>query len=229
MPCETAFQIAGLLVYLPLDTISSGMTEDASPNNHDGMILGGAGLAPGRRGMGILLDGGSKAISLGSPSTLDNLPALTVCAWVNPSFVDAQKEGATIADKSSDGYSGGWNAYLDYDPDPTELGLHVGFLASEGQWGYGRAIVEASTWTHACTTWSSGAALTVYANGTLDVILESGTVHGPPAHDDSANPLVLGRATSTNQFHLNGTLDDFLLYDRVLTAGEIASIHACTP
>ena len=50
----------------------------------------------------------------------------------------------------------------------------------------------------------------------------------PPAHDDSANELVLGRATNANQYHLNGTLDDFVLYGRVLSGDEIAAIHACT-
>jgi hypothetical protein len=88
--------------------------------------------------------------------------------------------------------------------------------------------VPASAWTHACTTWSAATGLRLYANGELEAVLEGGTVHAPPAHDDSANELVLGRATNADQYRLNGTLDDFLLYSRVLSGDEIAAIHACT-
>jgi hypothetical protein len=224
VPCQQAIEIAGLLVHLPLDSIASGVTEDASANNHDGMVLGGAALGPGRRGMGIVLDGGSKAITLGSPTELDNLSALTVCAWLHLSRIDSANQGATIADKSTDGYVGGWNSYLDYDS--TDSAVHVGYLAREGQWAYGQSPVPVATWTHACTAWGSNA-LTVYVNGSVDAILEMGTAHAPPADDDAANDLVLGRQTNTNQYNLNGTLDDFVLYGRALTASEIAAIHAC--
>lgn len=223
-PCVQAIDIPGLLVYLPLDAIATGKTLDASSNHFDGTVLGGAMLGPGYHGMGTVLDGGSKAITLGSPAALDNLTALTVCAWVNPSTIDPQNAGATIADKSTDGYAGGWNSYLDFEP----TSLHLGYLASEGAWGYGVATVPPSTWTHTCTVWTSST-LTLYVNGKVDPISASGTTHAPPAQDDAANDLVLGRQTNTNQFHLNGTLDDFVLYNRALEATEIAAIHACAP
>ena len=225
--CNSAIMITGLLVYLPLDAVNGVITEDASPNNHDGTVLGGATLGPGHRGQGMILDGGSRAINLGSPAAFDNLDAMTVCAWVNPLRVDAQNPGATIADKSLDGYDGGWNAYLDYDQ--SDFALHPGYLSREGEWAYGTAFVPMMRWTHACTTWSLSTGLAIYADGALETISGTGTVHPPPAHDDAAHDLVLGRATNANQYHLNGTLDDFLLYSRVLSADEIAAIHACTP
>ncbi len=226
MPCSEAIGIPGLLVHLSFEAIAGGVIEDASSNNHDGVVLGGAALGPGRHGMGIVLDGGAKAVSLGSAAELDNLAAMTICAWVSPSTIDPQNQGATIADKSNDGYDGGWNTYLDYDPD--DSALHVGYLARVGAWGYGVKQVMASRWTHACTVWSEGA-LTVFVDGQQDAIQESGTTHTPPEADDAANDLVLGRQTNTNQFHLNGTLDEFVLYDRALGAEEIRAIHACTP
>jgi hypothetical protein len=224
MSCRQAIEISGLLVYLPLDSVTGGVTSDASPNHHDGTVLGGAALGPGYHGMGMVLDGGSKAITLGSPAALDNLSSLTVCAWLNPSVLDRTNPGATIADKSNDGYDGGWNAYLDFEP----TSLHVGYLAREGVWGYGVSTVPISTWTHACTVWSNGA-LTIYVNAQLDALATMGMIHGLPAHDDAANDLVLGRQTNANQYPLNGTLDDFVLYDRALDANEIAAIHGCSP
>src|SRR6476659_7975798 len=62
MSCGEEIGVAGLLAYLPFDSLSSGSVEDASPNNHDGIVLGGAMLGPGRHGMGVVLDGGGKAI-----------------------------------------------------------------------------------------------------------------------------------------------------------------------
>jgi hypothetical protein len=224
--CAQAIGVPGLLVHLPFEAIASGKVEDASSNDHDGVVLGGAALAPGRHGMGIVLDGGSKAVSLGSPAAFDNLATMTVCAWVKPSTIDAQSAGATIADKSNDGYAGGWNAYLDYDP--ADSALHVGYLARVGAWAYGAGRVAATQWTHACTVWNNGT-LTVVVDGEVDPIQASGTTHAPPEADDAANDLVLGRQTNTDQFHLNGTLDDFVLYDRALGSDEIRAIHACTP
>ncbi len=224
--CSQAIDLAGLLVYLPLDSIVANRVEDASPNNHDGMVLGGAMLGPGRHGNGVVLDGGGKAIDLGSPAAFDNLDNVTVCAWINLSMIDAANAGATIADKSNDGYTGGWNAYLDYDS--TDTAMHVGYLAREGVWSYGESHVATSTWTHACTVWSLGS-LTVYVDGRADRIQQMGTTHPLPAHDDSSNSVVLGRQTNTNQFYLYGTLDDFVMYNRALSATEIASIHACSP
>jgi hypothetical protein len=224
MSCQQAIAVPGLLVYLPLDSIAGGMTADASGNNRDGAVLGGAALGAGHHGMGMVLDGGSKAINLGSPAALDNLTQVTVCAWVNPSTIDPLNAGATIADKSTDGYTGGWNSYLDFEP----TSLHVGYLAREGAWGYGASSVPAGGWTHACTVWT-GTVLTVYVNAQVDTISDSGMTHAPPAHDDAANDLVLGRQTNTNQFFLNGTLDDFVLYDRPLEAAQIAAIYGCSP
>lgn len=224
--CADAIGVPGLLVHLPFEAIASGKVEDASPGDHDGMVLGGAALGPGRHGMGIVLDGGAKAVSLGSPAELDNLVTMTVCAWVNPSTIDPQNQGATIADKSNDGYAGGWNTYLDYDPD--DAALHAGYLARVGAWAYGARQITASGWTHVCTVWSNGA-LTLFVDGEQDPIQESGTTHAPPEADDAANDLVLGRQTNTNQFPLNGTLDEFVLYNRTLGGDEIAAIHACAP
>jgi hypothetical protein len=75
----------------------------------------------------------------------------------------------------------------------------------------------------------SNSTLTVYVDAQVDTIADMGSVHAPPAHDDAANELVLGRQTNANQYHLNGTLDDFVLYNRALAANEIAAIHACSP
>jgi hypothetical protein len=223
-PCQQAIALPGLLVYMPLDSIAAGVTPDASGNNHSGTVLGGAALGPGHHGMGMVLDGGTKAVTLGSPAAFDNLNELTVCAWVNPSTIDPQNAGATIADKSNDGYNGGWNAYLDYEP----TSLHVGYLSREGAYGFGASTVPVATWTHACTVWSS-TGLTVYVDARVDVIVSMGRTHELPAHDDSANELVLGRQTNSNLFHLNGTLDDFVLYNRALDAAEVAVIQACSP
>jgi hypothetical protein len=225
LTCAQVIDMPGLLAYLPFESINGGIVEDVSANSHDGTVLGGAQLAAGRHGNGIVLDG-AKGVNLGSAQALDNLAAMTVCAWVNPTTIDSQNAGATIADKSTDGYVGGWNTYLDYDPQDT--GLHVGYLARSGYYGYSGKVVAASRWTHACTVWALGA-LTVYVDGQVDAIKEMGTTHMPPEHDDAANNLVLGRQTNANQYQLNGVLDEFVLYNRALTAAEIAAIFACKP
>ena len=49
----------------------------------------------------------------------------------------------------------------------------------------------------------------------------------PASTSDDVENLILGRATNQDAYHLDGKLDEFFLFDRVLTPQEIASLFAC--
>jgi uncharacterized repeat protein (TIGR03806 family) len=90
-------------------------------------------------------------------------------------------------------------------------------LASSGN-------INDGTWHHvAATRDNTSGAMTVYVDG---VLRGSGT--GPTGSRTFPLSLRIGSLQTANNF-LNGTLDDVRLYDRVLTAAEIAALNGTPP
>lgn len=77
--------------------------------------------------------------------------------------------------------------------------------------------IPLSSWSHIVGTYD-GDDMSLYVNGEL-VATELG-VEGP--RDTGSNPFYMGHAPTSNH-HFNGYLDHFKLYDRALTAQEIAA------
>ena len=84
--------------------------------------------------------------------------------------------------------------------------------------------INDGTWHHvAATRNNTSGAMAVYVDG---VLRGSGT--GPTGSRTFPPSLRIGSLQTANNF-LNGTLDDVRLYDRILTAGEIAALISRLP
>jgi len=225
-PCAWMDFADQLRVYLPLDEGTGTNADDRSPDDLDGTLTGatftGAGRIGGAASFAELTDA---RIDLGSSSLLDNMTAVSACAWV---FLDTLPVdlASTIVDKSSNGFVGGWNMYFEKAP-----ARRVGFLTSFGDYVSGSKDYTTGQWMHLCATWDGTVGpqgIKLYRDGEVDA--QDRIVAGDGMRDDDGpEPLVLGRASNSNVYNLNGKIDEFFLFERVLSLGEVASLHACAP
>ncbi len=213
----------GLVAFYPLD----GNSQDASGNGNNGVRSGGTVYVADRFGVP------SRALSFGGVSnggkmTVAHSPSLafttgaTFSFWVRvASAVGTFGNGTTGSGgsqcffaKEGDAGGGLWNnVFLSNSNMALRLGNNsMATLLGE------YASYTTNQWIH-YTVVMSASGHQIYVNGVLNA---ENTV--PANFAAMANrPLVLGRF-STNWYPLNGALDDFRVYNRVLTLDEITAL-----
>jgi hypothetical protein len=219
----------GLRVHLALDDGHGDRARDSSGLGNHGIVnaVDGAKWVDGRVGGAADFDGYNDGIDLGSQPAIDDLPAISMCAWILPRSYPSSYP--SIADKSADTYEGGWNFYIQTDGT-------IGFLTSYRDWAEG-GLIRLGAWLHACVTWDGtvgpdGVAL--FQDAARVEARDKGTNREGAAVDDAAAPrdrdadrnLVIGRVNN-GKYNFDGRIDDYQLYDRALDWTEVMAIHDC--
>jgi hypothetical protein len=186
----------------------AGMTvADTSNDNAGELTAPSSWTAGGRFGNGLLLAGDTEGIRVPASSSLDAASGLTLEAWICPASVAGYPK---IVWRDGDGGS------------PYSLAMAFGngtlvfsVLTTKGSFRvFAYSSLAANVWTHVAGTYD-GASLRLYIDGTLvNSASASGTIV-PGTRD-----LWLGRAPWGEGF--TGRYDEVRIYDRALTAVEIA-------
>jgi hypothetical protein len=189
--------------------------------------LSGASWRGGRLGGAALEIGGNgdTPMSFGSHAPINELGPITVCAWV---MADAEPGiNMNVVDKTTNGSVGGWALFV--QRSDTGVAVRAGVMGSSGAYKYGLTDASLGAWHHICGTWNGSqgvGALKVYLNGDEDLLGSADQPGGGP-YNDTANPLRIGGNPADGSFTLDGAVDDFILYERVLGEDEIATLFAC--
>jgi hypothetical protein len=183
---------------------ADGDYDDAIGAN-DGMTAGAASFGPGFDGQGFALTGGPNSfVEVPNDPSLQITGAITMDAWVNQTFF-----GGRIIDKvtafSVDGY------LLDVIGD--RLRLFMG-----GEWVQSEHSLPLGSFAHVAGVYN-GSTLAVYINGVLSNEIPT-TLTSIPV---SSNSFRIG-ADSTGGSLLNGVIDEPRVFNRALSAAEIAQI-----
>jgi len=218
---------AGLLAHYPF----SGNPNDVSGNGRDGVISGSVALSQdrfGNPGNAYLFAGGWIDIDV-----LELTGSFSLAAWVQ--FVPDYNGLVIISNNSTDGALG-WNllAVVCDDqnteegtatctiPDSHWLRLHTGSLLDIHA---GNTLTELATplapgtWYHVAATYDVSGTATLYVNGTQVATrsgLQPATVSGERA--------LIGRTPFGGGGPWPGSIDEVRVYDRALTAAEVASL-----
>jgi hypothetical protein len=206
----------GLVAWYPFD----GNTNDASGNGNNGtqnnFTFDGTtnGWVGGKFGSALLFNSSNDYVRVPPSSSINNLAQLTLSFWINPA-------------------NGGGNQYvvakgfsLAYASSAKELYFTHYFSVSSGQWNMPVGSVPAGLWTHIVVTYDDTSASNTpmfYVNG-VSVATSTPVAPSGTALSDSANPLILGNIGSLTQA-VNGSLDDFRMYNRILSATEISQLY----
>ena len=148
----------------------------------------------------------------------------SLSAWV---YLDAYETGADqiLTKRTSAGGAGSAEWIFNVKSTGPQFGCYTtdggAFIGSRGT-----ATVSLSGWTHLVGTYSGGGVwtgFTLYAQG---VVLSNNNISfgSYTATGDTDQPVRVGSMDGTTRF-LDGQMDDLRIYDRELTATEVATIY----
>ncbi len=194
-------------VTAPSDMVSWWKAEDNANDSYGtnhGTMMNGATFAAGKVGQAFSFDGVDDYIQVPDSISLDITNQITIDAWIKPWAL-----GGRVVDKISVGQT---NGYL--------LDTHDGKvrLIIADQVVYGSTNLPLNEFTHIAGTYD-GFQLKVYVNGSLDGTL----VAAVSIPVNSLSLRIGGDQEGRSNFY--GLIDEVEVYNRALTAEEIAAIY----
>jgi len=216
-----------LLCWWTFDESAGSIVVDRSGYNHHGLFGSPAPTqVVGLIGNGLEFKGTADYIEDADGGTyLNGLSALTVCVWVKSDLTNTDR-GFVIFDYPNTGDSrdirydaagsgGGGTNVIKYSITST----------GGGQENESSSGIQVTDWQHIAITWSSGEVVRLYINGVLNTpsfqdAATTGTITG-------CTNIVVGKGCKdTGGTSWDGLVDDFRIYNKVLTAHEIKRLTA---
>jgi hypothetical protein len=188
----------------------AGGVIDSSGSGNNGTQVGTPTLVAGKLGQALSFNGTSQYVDTGSWS--NSLTSISVCAWVKPTSGTRQD----IVSKWSFG------AYQYNLLQGTTANKFTFYISITG----GAAIassnsvttIVAGTWYHLCGTYDNSN-IKLYVNGAQEGvnIAQTGNLYNGSSQDN-----LIGESGDAI---FDGSLDDIRIYNRALTAGDVAQLY----
>jgi hypothetical protein len=203
----------GLVGFWPADEPSGDIAYDASGFGNHGALTSGALRVAGKIGGALQLDR-AQAQSLVAdnvPVNLNDGGCNTVCFWMNWGGSSGQMPF-------------GWNTSYDLYLASEAFGFNTG----QGNiLGVASAGLE-SRWVHVAAVFPNGDVKTrakLYVDGVAQTLTDR--LGSETTASKSATPRVIfSNWGAAGSYHFTGKLDDMRIYDRELTAQEVATVYA---
>jgi hypothetical protein len=209
LPACAADITTGLVGWWKFDEGSGTQANDSSGNGNTGTIAGATWTA-GKLGQALSFDGVNDAVDLGDNYDFPG-QSFSVCAWANP---DAGSNTGYIIGK----YDGSQGLYLRVNPSDSTAWT-VGVTTSSGIDGPGGSLVRGA-WQLVCGVINPSGTSYLYKNG-----VSIGSLLNIQATADSAVSMTIGNRWD-NQRQFAGAIDDVRIYNRALTAEDVAALYA---
>ncbi len=204
----------------------SGTTAyDRSGAGNNGTLTNGPTITEGKLGQALSFDGTDDYVSVPSSTSIYPSLPLTFSFWVKPNTV-ASAQGVFGAREAVQ-HEGYWAA-INSDGS---IGISYGDWTTCGSGGRrtktsAASALVAGQWQHVVGILRGATDMTIYVNGT-DV---GGTYSGTGGTITySALPILrlgaVGGSGGCSATYLNGSLDEARLYNRALSAGEVAALY----
>jgi len=201
------------LVGLWLMNENTGTTvHDLSGNGNDGSLVADTHWAPGKFGDALDLDGAGDYVNCGQNPTLNITGHITISVWV-------YRKGTTpsnlvgILGSIQPPWDANWALFV--NGDNSNIGF-IGWGLSDNAVSGG--LVPLNTWVHVVAKYD-GSYLYIYTNGT-EVAKDASTGSVTALEND----LLIGTYVNTTR-NWNGLIDHAMIYNRALSASEIALLY----
>ncbi len=193
--------------------------EDAAGNNY-GVLIGGAGFAPGIVGNAFSLNGTGANVRFPDSATLDVSTGFTIGAWVRPTQIPTYPQGAAVISKI-----GGVSNLNGYQMALTKIGgsyvVWCGFNTGGGVWPQHTVSggnLTPGTWAYVSCTYDHET-LAVQQNGQR----VGSAVIGPVTVANTTSNLRIGSDDVAQQFY-QGLIDEPMVFGRALTDEELGRL-----
>ncbi|MFA6328553.1 MAG: LamG-like jellyroll fold domain-containing protein, partial [Candidatus Micrarchaeia archaeon] len=213
-----------LKLYMPFEEGSGTVARDWSTYGNDGALTSGT-WASGKYGGALSFNGNNTAVSVGAPASLEATGGVTLSAWIYPlprNFTN--KYFGLMAPIIS---KGTWST-VNYELQLSEAN-QVSFVhRNNGNLIYENFNLPSSIlngWHHVAASVCNSVA----CNNTVYFYLDGALIGGASVAEDGG---VLPTAGQTflvgglGGYGFNGTIDEVRVYDRALSADEIANVMA---
>jgi hypothetical protein len=197
-------------VWYPANATSGATLADASGNGNDATLSGAAAFGAGISGNALYLTGGYASLPTGVVSTLNDF---TIAAWVK---IDTLSTWSRIFD-----FGTGTTVNMFLTPLSGSGNLRFAITTSGGggeQQINGASALATGVWQHVAVT-LSGTTGTLYVNGVAVGTNSNMTLR--PSSLGSTTQNYLGDSQYSADPALLGSIDDFRIIDRALSADEI--------
>ncbi len=189
---------------------------DDSVGVHPGTTAGGVAYLAGRDGQAFSLDGADDSVDVGN---WFNLQSFTISLWINPAA--AQLANADIIDNYHSSVSPRVSWGMQQDGSTTNRYSFFAFGPTAWAFPHVYFTLPANQWTHVVVTRDASTRTgTVYINGS---VLPTVTGSESISYDGSES-LHFGRHDRIAGRTWAGQLDDIQVYNRALSAGEVAML-----
>lgn len=201
---------AGMVSWWALDGSSDDLV---GPN--DGVLANGAGYGPGFVLEALTLDGVDDYLSAGSDPSMKMTTALTIDAWIYPTGPGSATDGSGIVVNKEGEYE------FRRDAD----GRIQWAFSDAWVWHPTSVFAPENEWSHVAVVFDHGTVHT-YLDGVLGHTGTSGAGVLGDAHPAQDELRIGGREGIPGGQNFQGSIDEVELFDRALTAAEIAAIAA---
>ena len=198
---------------------------DCSGNNNTGTLTNGPTRATGKIGQALNFDGSNDVVNAGSGSSLGNLSALTLSAWVKAESFGESGQGYILDKTTSIGPVNGWafqvtttGSTLQFAVDYDETNLLVTAVSN---------TIELNKWIYFALTWdgsSTASNVHIYKNGAEVSSYGTQTNASGNRNSDASASLRIGEQPNGLRA-FDGSLDDVRIYNRVLSAAEVKRLY----
>ena len=171
----------------------------------------GPSFVAGKVGSQALLFNGSTAF-VQLPATVANQKEMTIATWV---YLNGSSSGQHIFD-----FGNSATEYMYLTPKATLGGLRFAIKNGGAEQQLNATALSTGKWSHVAVTLSASGA-TMYVNGVQ--VSTSNTVTISPLDLKPALNYI-GRSQTTTNPLLNGTIDDFRIYNYAMTATQVAQL-----
>lgn len=229
-----------LVGYWPFDgqqtNWSANTTNDLSGNNNTGsMINMSTSTSPiaGIAGQGLKFDGTNDYVQATNSSSLNPSTEITLAGWV---YLDYTYPGVytpkffSFISKNTPN-DGGYLLWFDDNNfgiggDGRFTAMFAAGNAFDGAWG-GKPSTDGfllpKEWTHVAVTYNTSTqSIKFYKNG---VIFRDTTYDSGNGNLSSTNNLLINYGTDSWKNYFKGTTDEVRIYNRVLSANEVAALY----
>jgi glucose/arabinose dehydrogenase len=192
------------------------LTADASGHSLTGTLANGPTWVAGKHASAIGFDGADDRVDIGNAPSLQITGSMTVSAWVNEATFPAD-DAAIVSKRTSTGFQ------LDttVDTGPRTIGFKLTNASGTDMIRYGATAMQSGTWYHVTGVYDAASqTMNVYLNGALDNGSTAGTITSTQL-GSTANVMIGLRPDGG--FGFNGAVDDVRIYNRALSATEVAA------
>jgi hypothetical protein len=221
---------SGMVGWWPGD----GNANDISGNGLNGVLMNGTSFAPGVVGQAFNFDGVSNYVQVATTDSLNPVQGQgwTVEGWIRPATNIGEMPIAQKGNEmgTTDPYDYG-RQYWTFGTDESKLIFEVGHTGYNVESMISSNGIALNQWSHVAVVVTNiggpGDSYTFYINGT-----NAGTqiaIEGSVASITTTEPLRIGAAKDWNDivsYHFQGQIDELAIYNRALSASEIAAIYS---